>query len=145
MSLRLEGSQELRYAFVWPRKIAVMRIVIRHEMGAHTQDILFRAFRFRQSPTDEVIDPVTHFRRILLYGEGRVSCLFQGIVARITQVVNRIEQRSVQIKNNNHCFSRLACIILLFFFLFVLALHANRLQRYRFFSTYASFYNFFYR
>lgn len=40
---------------------------------------------------------------------GRITGLAQCIIARITQIVYRVEQRAVQIKDYNHCSFQIRC------------------------------------
>ena len=49
-----------------------------------------------------IVDAVADHARIVFDFMCWVIGLFQRIVARITQVINGIEQRSVQVKNDRH-------------------------------------------
>ena len=60
-------------------------------MRAHAKDVLLRAFGFGQGATNEIVDTISHHARVFLNAMRRIACLLQGIVARIAQVVNRIE------------------------------------------------------
>ena len=95
VSLCLERRQQFRNTLIRTRVVAIVYIIIGNELCTYAQHILLRTLRFRQSTTNQVIDAVAHHPRILFYLVCRKVGLFQRIVARIAQVVNRIEQRSV--------------------------------------------------
>ena len=109
MPLRFEGAQELRDTIVRTCVIAVMSIIIGHEKPAYAQDIFLRPFVFRQSAPNEVVDAISHFGRIGFDRMGREPGLSERVVAGISQVVNRIEEGAVEVKNDNHSRIKLGC------------------------------------
>ena len=70
-------------------------------MSSYALDILIGTFVFRQRPTDEIVDTITDLGRIIANRESRITHLPQSVVARIAQIVNSIEQRSVQVEDDN--------------------------------------------
>ena len=109
MPLRFEGAQELRDTIVRACVIAVMSIIIGYEKPAYAQDIFLRPFVFRQSAPNEVVDAISHFGRIGFDRMGREPGLSERVVAGISQVVNRIEEGAVEVKNDNHSRIKLGC------------------------------------
>ena len=93
--LCFEGLQQFGHSFIRTGVIAVVHIVVWHEVGTHTQDVLFRSFRFQQSATDEIVDAIAYHPRILGNRMRRITGMLQRIVARVTQIVDCVEQGAV--------------------------------------------------
>ena len=74
--------------------------VVRHEVGPHEGDVLRRAQRLGQRPFDETHDAVPDEAAILLVGVLREPPHGQHGIAGDGQVADRIEQRAVEVEDD---------------------------------------------
>ena len=102
MAMLPQRRQQFGNALIRTGVIYIVGIIIRYEMRTHTQDILLRPLSLGQCAADEVVDAVAHHRRIGTDGMNGIAELLQGVIARVTQIVDGVEQGAVEVEDDYH-------------------------------------------
>ena len=87
--------QQFWNTIVGTREVAVVRIVVGHEMFAQAEHSGFVAMLLRQRALNKAVDAITHKARVVLNPVCRKTTNGQGMVACLSQVINRVDECAV--------------------------------------------------